>query len=339
MPISFSVRLRNTDGLWVAIREYRVRQQIVLAGEADSWPRAVVLGLNAADPITEMLLEQFFQQQGRRTFEFTAMLAGDRLRLVGQAPNGSYMLRVAIEGLTLQKETLPLTIREGYEDIVIATVVADPRGIRQVHPFDSEIEQVLQASTLEGETALDWVSDSTQRASRRACVQNILAKLRCAPSVADPLLPLIKDVFLAAPNRVYAAVHSRLHERLQELVAAGEWSHEGEPVSPCHARLLEQLTARGMEPDADQYALDSFRQETAPSVQIVVAVPPTPGRSYYADIDIDLGNPFMDLRGLVVHASEVASGNITDHLAMWRELSRDPLVAPFLAYEVVQQAT
>ena len=338
MAISFSVRLEDVDGQRIPIIEYTKPQHIVLAGEVDSWPRAVVLGLTAADPITEKLLEQFFQREGGRGFLLTAMHAGDTLRLRGDMPNGSYTLQVAIEDLKLQTERFTIKVQEGHEDTVTAVVAADRRGIRQVRAFDPQIEQVLRISTLEGQNALNWLADVNQRTSRRACLQNILAKLRCAPSVNDSFLRLIKDVFLAAPDRIYATIDRRLHQRLQELAAAGQWSHEGVPESPCHARLLEQLTERNMGADCTRYTLDSFRQQTVPSVQIVVAVPPEPTGGYYADIDIDLGNPFMDLRGLVVHATEVASGETTDHLAMWKTLADDPGVAPFLAYEVVQQA-
>ena len=36
----------------------------------------------------------------------------------------------------------------------------------------------------------------------------------------------------------------------------------------------------------------------------------------------------MDLRGLLVHMSEVASGDVTDHLDMWQQLQSDGTVRP-----------
>ncbi len=336
MPISFAVALHDVHGRSIPIDEYRIPQQIVIAGETDTFPRRVVLGLSAADPLTEMRLNHFFQPQGDRAFQFTAMIAGGALRLVGDAPDGSYRLRVMIEDLKLAQDVLPLAVRRNFSDTVVATVVADPRDLRLVGRLDAQIERVLRASTLEGENGLAWLADAGQRASRRACMQNILAKLRCAPSVDEPLLHLVKDVFLAAADRIYATVDARLHSRLQELVEAGEWSHEGQPQSACHARLLDEVVERHFEPAGSQYTLDSFRQKSVPSVQIVVAVPSTPGARFYADIDIDLGNPFMDLRGLVVHAGEVASGELTNHVAMRALLADDPSVVRFLAYEVTE---
>ena len=35
------------------------------------------------------------------------------------------------------------------------------------------------------------------------------------------------------------------------------------------------------------------------------AVPPSPGGNYYADLDIDLGNPLQDLDGFIVHMGEL----------------------------------
>ncbi len=339
MAISFSIRLQDTAGAAVPIVDYRVPQHIVLAAEADSWPRAYVIGLTAADPITAELLRQFFRRQGSEDFHFKAMLAGGRLRFASDprfedVPAGSYRLRVFIEDLKLEPGSSAIAIRPGFEDTAVATVLADPRSIRLVQRFDPLIERLLWASTLEGEGALAWLADARIRASRRACVQNILAKLRCAPSVDDPLLPLVNQIFLAAPDRIYAGVDRALYTRLQALADGQEWSYEGPPQSDVHARLLDQARERGLAPNAGAYTLESFRQDTEPSVQIVVAVPPAGGTDYFADIDIDLGNPFMDLRGAVVHAIEVAGGEVTDHLSMRARLAGDPDVAPFLAYAV-----
>jgi hypothetical protein len=49
-------------------------------------------------------------------------------------------------------------------------------------------------------------------------------------------------------------------------------------------------------------------------MQVVVAYPegePPDGR-YYADVDIDLGNPLRDLEGFVIHIGELLSGGATD---------------------------
>jgi hypothetical protein len=242
---------------------------------------------------------------------------------------------VLIQDVKLEREELSVTLKNDESPMVHAIVLADPRTIRQVGTIPSAIRKVLKASTLEEKPALEWLSSPAVRASRRACLQNILAKLSCTPSPKNALLPLLKNIFVAAPDRIYAKVDPGLHARLRKLVDDDVWSHEGVPESPCHQQLIDDVGARGFISDCSKYRLDSFRQKTAPSVQIVVAIPPNPGLGYFADIDIDLGNPFMDVRGLVVHALEVASEAVTDHLEMWKQLADDPDVRPFLAYEVV----
>lgn len=335
MAVAFAVHLQDACGRPVRIAEYIAPQSVRLEGEADSWPRAVVLLLEAANAATRDALADYLHRQNQDAMTLTACMAGYDLRLSGEGCEGTFAVRVAIEDLAVDQEPASVELRNGESPTVTVTVLGDPRTVRLTGGLPSRVRALLKASTLEGRPGLEWLSNPEVRASRRACLLNILAKLSGVPSTKVPLLDSLTRLFLASPDRIYAQVDSRLHGRLRKLEHDGQWAHEGSPASPCHQRLIEEAVRRGLVADGSSYRLDSFRQEAVPSVQIVVAVPPNPGLPCFADIDIDLGNPFMDARGLVVHALEVAGGGITDHLAMWRELEDDPSVRPYLAYEVV----
>lgn len=73
-------------------------------------------------------------------------------------------------------------------------------------------------------------------------------------------------------------------------------------------------------------------------MQAVVAIPSDLGRNFYADLDIDLGNPLEDLAGFVIHMGELIAPGKTDHLALLGKLVKIKAVAPFLFYEVVESA-
>ena len=107
--------------------------------------------------------------------------------------------------------------------------------------------------------------------------------------------------------------------------------HEGPPKSATHERLRGQFAR--FETDSDLFTLDSFRQEGQPSLQAVVAIPPStgPARPYYADLDIDLGNPLQDLAGFFVHMGELLGPGKTDHLDLRMKLAKGRAKA-FLYY-------
>ena len=56
-------------------------------------------------------------------------------------------------------------------------------------------------------------------------------------------------------------------------------------------------------------------------MQLVVAIPPQNGSgAYFADLDIDLANPWHDVAGFVIHVGELIDGDPVDHLALRRKL-------------------
>ena len=88
MPVAFAVHLQDASGRPIRIVEYCKQQQIRLEGEDDSWPRPFLVNLTAADPITKIHLDQFFERQGWSGYKFTALMAGNDLRFVGDVPAG-----------------------------------------------------------------------------------------------------------------------------------------------------------------------------------------------------------------------------------------------------------
>jgi hypothetical protein len=212
------------------------------------------------------------------------------------------------------------------------------RQVRFRGGIDPDILKVLQSegSLLDGVPILDWLQAPSPSPSRKACLLNVLAKLRDAPAAKEPLLAEVQRIFFVGADRIYAVVSPRLLHRLQEL--ATDWKrpfyYEGPPVSHTHRRLLDVLRAAGLEAKTTAYSLHSYRQEGGPCLQIVVAAPAAEGR-YYADIDIDLANPLQDLVGLIVHFGEVASGVTTDHLALREKLAKGP-EARYLCYDALR---
>ncbi|MGH9855227.1 MAG: hypothetical protein ACREBD_35790, partial [Blastocatellia bacterium] len=91
------------------------------------------------------------------------------------------------------------------------------------------------------------------------------------------------------------------------------------------------------ESDADKFRLHSFRQQGKNSLQVIVAVPPGGGaaRRFYAEFDIDLGNPAQDLEGFFIHLGELLAPGKTDHLKLRDKLAKDQTVREFLYHRVI----
>ncbi len=232
-------------------------------------------------------------------------------------------------------------IKENGQATLLLDLQPDPRHIVFTGPLTSRVKEVVDSSTIEARPASEWLTDPAVRPSRRACLLNILAKASCFPSRSYPFISHIQSNFLAAPDRIYATVDSELQPMLAKLADDPRKPiyHEGRPTSACHKRLLEVVKQKGLPGAAAAYKpLDSYRQEGGPCLQFVVADPDGVEAPSYADIDIDLGNPLQDLAGLIVHAGEVLSGRLTDHLALRKTLGKNRQVAQFLCYDVVSGA-
>jgi len=253
-------------------------------------------------------------------------------------PIGVYDLGVEVESYRFQNAGQRVVLREDGEAGVRIEEKPDRRRVQLADNMDRRIEELLNLSALDGVAAMEWLRDPAPRAARKACLLNILAKLRVPPAptqgIAEPLLAQVERVFFADVDRIYCAAARDLAARLDELVKAGLWVLEGEPEAAIHRLLLKQLDVPPE--DAERFRLRSYRQGGRNCVQIVLALPPDDlaSRQLYADIDIDLGNPLWDLEGLLIHAGELLDPDKTDHLALAKKLRRGP-AGEFLAYRVV----
>jgi len=134
---------------------------------------------------------------------------------------------------------------------------------------------------------------------------------------------------------VYAAVDPELHAWLDTLsnLPTQPVYAEGPPHAPIHQQLLQNLPV--LEDRALNYTLASYRAEGRPSLQTVIAIPPTGGTQHvYADFDLDLGNPLQDVEGFAIHMGELLRATLTDHLALWKDLKKTP-AGSYLYYKVV----
>lgn len=166
---------------------------------------------------------------------------------------------------------------------------------------------------------------------------NLLAKLRTAPTVTEPLIRQVQHVFFADVDRAFVRVDREFFTRIDALAQDPNkpFFEEGSPKSAVHRQLLDRISA--VEGGIDQYRLVSYRQEGANSMQAVIAHHPQDlSRNVYADLDIDLGNPLQDVVGFVVHLGELIDPGRTDHLALRAKLGKNKRIAPFLFYDVVK---
>lgn len=323
---------------------------LVLAGETSATPRGLSLLFQPGNTITEYRMRRVRQIHDWQPQEFhlTIGLEGNEIICQGvdplALPSGGYELRISISDLQEQNQPADVDVPDNGTANVTLQFVDDPRRFVLTTPvaeFDSQIKRVIEdpGTVLDGLSATEWLGHAGPRPRRKACLMNLLAKLRAAKG-PQPKTPLIKDVssiFFADVDRVYARVNSNFLVNLQALAADDNkpFYLEGAPKASVHAELLDSIAA--WEGDAHLFHLLSFRQEGKPAMQAVVAVPPggDATRTYYADLDIDLGNPLQDVEGVLIHFGELLAPGKTDHLKLAATLAKGA-TADFLYYKVVK---
>jgi hypothetical protein len=309
--------------------------------EPDPIARRVLLGIRGANAITEYRMRRVRQVKGWAPGEFRLRpsVEGGVLVLRGAdqeaLPEGRYELRVRLEEAKTSpaRRTVTLPHDGGVEARIDVTL--DERSVDPQPPTDAHIARVLLASRVEDQTALDWLADPRWRATKKACLLNLLASLRIRPTLGAPLIELVHDVFWISNDRAYARVHRDLFGRLESLAADDRkpFYREGRPHADIHLRLLNEIPD-DEKPLYNAESLVSFRGEGRPSLQTVVARPPIGSAHTYAEFDLDLGNALQDLEGFVVHLIELADGKPTNHLDLRKNLAKTA-ARDFLYYDVV----
>ena len=342
MNEGFLLRLRRNGRIW-PIDTFNA-DGIVLSNERDAFPRSVSIEFDARSDVTRYRMNRVRQLKGWQGWQFNlkAGLKDGMLSFVGDdkdsLPGGAYWLRVKVDDLKTPGGRLKLDIKENQSDArVDVDVSTDPRTaeISAFADFDPQILAVLQApeSTLDGQPIEQWLASANTRPNRKACLLNLMAKLRTVPDLKTPLITDVRNVTFAGTERVYGQVNAALFARLQTLANDPKkpFYAEGTPASPTHLKLLDHIEAKGWGRRED-YTLHSFRQEGRTCMQIVIAAPSVGTNPFCADFDIDLGNPLQDVEGFAIHMGELAGGD-TDHLELHDKLDTGAL-KNFLYYSV-----
>ncbi|MGH9843160.1 MAG: hypothetical protein ACREEM_30855 [Blastocatellia bacterium] len=323
---------------------------VTLHSERDAWPRGLTLEFDTESPITRLRMDQVRQRQGwgSREYKLSLSLEDGALAVTGVEPRalpaGHYWFRLRIGDLVTPAHRTTVELREGRETRQDLEVRSDPRQVEillDAPRIDPQIRRVLAetSSKLDGLPLLDWLRAPQPRASRKACLLNLLAKLRAVPTAGGTLLAHVRQLSFADVDRCYAAIDGELFTQLKALARApgGSFSSEHAILAPVHRKLRRHIES--IETDAAHFRLHSFRQEGGNSLQAVIAEPPDgdPSRRFYADFDIDLGNPLHDLKGFFIHLGELLSPGKTDHLKLREKLADDQMVREFLYYRVIDE--
>ena len=310
---------------------------ILFQNETDSTHRGFVFQFVGRNRVTEYRMKRVRILNGWQSSEFklAVNISKGRLRFTGvrpdALPSGSYRMSLWIESMEIQNPKYNFDIPENDSAAVSVSAQDDKRQISLTVPpsgFDPSFQKILQSnnSDIDGMHAEDWLTHESFRAVRKACLLNILAKLRVTPLPKEPLIDLVQSIFTVGPERIYVRVDKALLPRLHQLADNPKkpFYYEGAPNSPTHQKLVQRLIQKGI--DTTGYVLESFRAEGKPSLQCVIAHPQTANSlgQHFADIDIDLGNPLQDLQGFVIHVGELLDSGITDHIELGKKLAKSP---------------
>jgi hypothetical protein len=154
--------------------------------------------------------------------------------------------------------------------------------------------------------------------------------LRTPAAGAEPLAKHVRSVLLADVDRIYVKLDGGFAEALSQ--PGSGFRQDPGAIHETHGRLKLRV------PNGRDHDLRSFREMVGlHSLQIVVASTNNLDAPQYADVDIDLGNPFASPKGLVVHIGELIDPDRTDHLALSGPLSQSAS-REFLYYSVAEAA-
>jgi hypothetical protein len=344
MHESFIVGLRRAGKAFPIDR--LTPEGLVFGNETDARPRKWSVGFWPRSPVTEYRTDRIRTLRGWAAGEFKLKVRhrDGAIRFEGDdadaLPSGHYYLRLQVDGLKVLGGRLRLDLEDGKETTLKIDVEEDRRQIALTTDFDEFDPDILrpldsQDSKIDGLAVGEWLQAASPRATRKACLLNLMAKLRASPDSKNALVGHLTSIFFADVDRVYAAVQNQFHDRLTSLAndAKRPFYKEGRPHAAIHERLLTVIREKGLEPDVSGYTLESFRQEGRTCLQAVIAIPPNSGERYYADLDLDLGNPLQDVAGFLVHLGEVADSRATNHLDLQKQLAKGA-TGKFLYYRV-----
>jgi hypothetical protein len=281
---------------------------------------------------------------GSKAYKLNLSLCDETLVVTGvdpaALPAGRYWFRLQIGDFILPSERIRLDLKENQKTPVEIEVRTDPRGVaisRHWSTMDQQIQRVLMRSELDGLLLARWLCATSPRPSRKACLLNLLAKLRTAPKVDEPLLDHVDQILFADAERCCATVDGELFARLKALTSEADRPFIADhlPSAQAHRRLSQHI--QSLEGDPERYRIYSFRQKGENGLLALVAVPhgEDPSRRHYAEFGIGIDASRRDIEGCIVHMGELLSPGKTDHLKLRDQLAEDPMMLDFLYYRVV----
>jgi hypothetical protein len=326
-------------------KRLRVKRQLPGGIEFDGpdpLERTVGIEFDARTPATRERMNSIRRIQGWDPGRFklnVSVEAGSLiLRGVNQhaLPEGLYKIRLQLEEAKTRGGFQIADVDHDGEALVEIDVAMDDRSVDvDLDECDQSIREVLDASTVDGISAIQWLEDPGHRPTRQACLLNLMASLRIRPTVGKPLVKMVDQIFFAGTDRIYAKVDRSLLSTMHTLALDPKkpFYAEGKPLAPIHGRLLGALP-EAADVKARFVDLLSFRGEGKPSLHVVIAVPPPDIPHTYAEFDLDLGNPLQHLLGLFVHVGELVDAKQTNHLDIRKVLAKTK-ASEFLYYAVV----
>jgi hypothetical protein len=323
----------------------RVKRQTPMGielDEPDPIERTIGIQITGRSEATRFRMRRIGQVKGWEPgqFKLTVSVEDGSVVLRGvdpdALPEGHYSLKVQVEEARTQQSTSAVTIDQDGHDTLDVVLTQDERGVDvDLTDCDQQVLRVLAGTTIDGQDSSTWLGSGDWRATRKACLLNVIAALRTRPSLSDMLIEDVQHVFRVFNDRVYAKVDRRLLARVEELAKHPKqpFYREGPPKAKIHERLMDHI------PEASDLksrfqGLLSFRGEGKPSLQMVIAVPPLELPHTYAEFDLDAANPLQDLVGFVIHMGELLDGKQTNHLDLRAALAKTNAKS-FLYYGIV----
>lgn len=253
--------------------------------------------------------------------------AGTRKPATSLPPVG-YTLQIQLADARLETGRWTFRIPENGQ-VELDVRLKEPKVfsfVGDVNLIDTETRDILEdeRSVLDGMPALDWLRRGGVRAVRKVCLLNCLAKLRTLPRIRESLSSLGRAVLFADVDRAAIEVEPDFLKRLLADSRSDKpsFTKDSGILHETHRRML----ARMVGDRAPAYKLHSFRQNVGKfALQIVVAEPnkTVADGLRYAELDVDLGNPFVDAVGFITHVGELLNPGRTNHYDIAEKVPKD----------------
>src|SRR5262245_43319456 len=189
------------------------RGGVVLDGETSAWPRGLRFDFEGVGPFKDEL-DELRNQTANGDHRFSVRVENGALSFTtikpDRIPTGTYDYRIRISDLDIRNGEGRVQLNEGGLPVEIQLEVRPKR--HTIKPTDSIqsdqpiIDLVNGSSLIDNKRIIDWLRDDAPRPNRKACLLNILGKLRVSPATNAPLINFVQEVFFADVDRIYAKV-------------------------------------------------------------------------------------------------------------------------------------